>query len=342
MTQKTVIIELFYSYFENNSFSKMLREKGCDTELFALFKKENKLFFSKLYVIWREFICLLKLCFKLHLLKNNTVFCLGAHYSVLIMCKLFHPYLGKNFRLYIYNFYLHDAGSKKIVRFILRFLLNNPACTLIVQSPKEVEYYKKLTGIPVLFVPYCAGIEPVKEKCKDDHLKNFIFTGGYSNRDYSIVYKCALAFPDEQFVIVVSHLNTDFKGKDLPANIILYEDISHDDFDNLLSLSKMVLVPLKSDVGASGQMLCIGAMQNKKPVIYSDISSVNYYFRENDSGLPYTMGDEKSMIEQLNKLIHDTEYQNILGMNAYNNYINNFTLEQRDSLLFNILSGKNE
>jgi glycosyltransferase involved in cell wall biosynthesis len=287
----------------------------------------------------REIVCLLKLIFKLPAFRNNKVFCLGGYYSTLLICRIFYPFLGKKFRLYIYNFYLHEAGEKKIIRIILRFLLNNPKCTLIVQSPKEVDFYKKLTTISIEFVPYCADFSSIGESTGlQIPPGDYIFTGGYTNRDYPIVLKCASAFPDQSFVIVAAHLNTEIKENDVPVNVKLFKDIRNSEFEMLLSHSKIVLVPLKSDVGASGQMLCVSAMQHKKPIVFSDISSINYYFKNYISGIPYPLGNEKILIDELSKLIPSSELQNKLGENAYKEYVDKFTPLHRDIQLFDILS----
>jgi glycosyltransferase involved in cell wall biosynthesis len=225
-----------------------------------------------------------------------------------------------------------------MVQVILRFLFKNPKCTLIVQSPKEVDFYKKLTSIPVEFVPYCADVNPIIETTFDFPPESYIFTGGYTNRDYSVVLECAVAFPGQLFVVVVSHLNVDFKEKNIPANVMLFKNIPNADFEMLLDHSKIVLVPLKSDVGASGQMLCLSAMQHKKPIIYSDISCINYYFENQISGISYPLGDGEALVNELGKLIGNTKLQNTLGENACKNYINHFTSAHRDAKLFEIFS----
>jgi glycosyltransferase involved in cell wall biosynthesis len=339
MIQKMIIIELYYSLFKKNTFSKLLQKKGYEVEQFAFFKTENKRFINKWTYIVREIICLLKVIFKLHSFRNNRVFCLGGYYATLLVCRLFYPFLGKNFHIFIYNFYLHETGEKKLIQAILRFLLNNPKCTLIVQSPKEVDFYKRLTSIPVEFVPYCADIIPIKESYTFDFQPgSYIFTGGYTNRDYSLVLQCANAFPDQLFVIVASHLNTDFKENIIPQNVMLFKNLPNTDFETLLAHAKIVLIPLKSDVGASGQMLCLSAMQHKKPIIYTDISSINYYFEDHVSGISYPLGVEKTLVKELGELINNPKLQETLGQNAYNLYMNNFTSAHRDIKLLEVIN----
>jgi glycosyltransferase involved in cell wall biosynthesis len=344
MVRKVIVIELYYSYFEGNTFVKLLQKKGYDLELYAFFEKQGKRFLNKICFAIREFVCLLKFIFKLPHFKNKKIFCLGGFYATLLICKLFRPFLGKDFHLYIYNFYIHGTGDKKIVQTILRFLLNNPGCTLIVQSPKEVEYYQKLSpAMSVWFVPYSSDMEPLSEESSFALPQgNYIFTGGYTNRDYGIVQECARNFPDQQFIVVASNLNTDIKNHKTPSNLLLYRNIERNDFELLLAHATIVLIPLKLDVGASGQMLCISAMYYKRPIIFSDVSSINYYFENNISGIPYHLGDKESLFDALSKLIHNPEWQKSLGENAHSNYINHYTSRDKDAKLFDILNGSDK
>ncbi|GHT63919.1 hypothetical protein AGMMS50239_20710 [Bacteroidia bacterium] len=118
----------------------------------------------------------------------------------------------------------------------------------------------------------------------------------------------------------------------------MFKNIPNTDFETLVARSKIVLIPLKSDVGASGQMLCLSAMQHKKPIIFTDISTINYYFENCISGISYPLGDGEALVNELGKLIDDADLQNTLGKNAYNNYINHFTSAHRDAKLFEIFS----
>lgn len=338
MIRSVVIIELYHSLLVNNTFSKYLTQKGYQVKAYAFFKQEKERFISKKSYILREAVCFLKLLFTFGTFRNKKTYCLGGYYATLFIMKLFGWFLGRNFHLYIYNFYLHQAGEKKQIQQILRFLLKNRRCTLIVQSPKEIEYYKQLTSIPVYFVPYCA---PEKKVVPTGNISlppdDYIFTGGYTNRDYKNVLLCAQKMKDVVFVLAVSGLNTEIKVKTLPSNIILYTDLDRNDFEYLLSHAAVVLVPLKDDVGSSGQMLCLSAMQQKKAIVYSDVSAVNYYL-EGKAGLPYQIGDVKSMQQALQIALLDTQQRIKLGEQAYANYIRSYTIESQNEQLLAVFN----
>lgn len=338
MREKIVRIELYHTFFKDNAINELFETHGYQVEEYAFFKEEKKRFLTKKEYIRREAVCLLKLIFKLKDFRNNKILCLGGYYSTLLMCRLFSFLLGTNFHLYIYNFYIHEAGEKEMVKKILRFLLHNRKLTLIVQSPEEVSYYKALTKAPVHFVPYCADLtEKNADRPEQIPEKEYIFTGGYTNRDYALMIALAGLFPDRLFVFAVSGLNTEVFQQPLPDNIQVYKDIPKAHFDWLLGHAAIVIAPLKKDVGASGQMLCIGAMQNKKPVVYSNISAINYYFTS-ETGVAYEMNNIQSLQTGLQSLLQNPQKRKEMGEAAYEKYKNKFTTACRNRALFNIIN----
>lgn len=334
-----VIIGLFFSFLEESTFVKFLQKRNVKIKLVAFFGKEHVRFISKTQLIIRELKCCLKFLLILPSLRNKKVFCLGGHYAVLFLTKIFAPVLGVDFKLYLYNFYLHAAGERKVVQRILRFLLKRDNCTLIVQSPHEIDFYKALSSsIQLFFVPCCADLFDKSKMAEESFPEGgYVFTGGYTNRDYELLISCAQRFPDEKFIMVASALNAEVKKEKLPDNITLYTDIPRLDFESLVSGASIVIVPLKNNVGASGQILCLSAMQNKKPIIYSDVSAINYYFNS-DSGVPYKMGDIDSLTSALSFVLEQPERRKRMGEEAYENYKNQYTTEHRDQRLFDIIN----
>ncbi len=337
MKPQVLIIELYHSLMMKNSFSKYLKEKGYNVKEYSFFKKEKTPFLSKKRYVFREGLCFIQLLFTFLLLRNKKVYCVGGFYAVLLISKCFNLFFGSNFHLYIYNFYLHQIGEKKLIKLILRFLLNNKYCTLIVQSPGEVSYYRKITSYPVCFVPYCADITTSFRSGQISlHHNEYVFTGGYTNRDYELALACAKQMKEIQFVFALSPLNKEITETNCPPNITLYRDISKGDFDYLLAHSSAVLVPLKREVGASGQMLCISAMQHKKAVVYCDLSVVRYYFEDN-SGVPYKRGDLLSLCKSVEYVMRDANLRQSLGEKAFRNYQKNFTEANRNKQLYTII-----
>jgi glycosyltransferase involved in cell wall biosynthesis len=294
-------------------------------------------YLNKRQIICRELLHFLKIFFKIYFFRNANIFCVAGQYSFLVMNRIFRKILGDQFQLIIYNFYIHAWGNKKIVQKILKFMLNRENITLIVQSPKEVDYYATISKkCRVVFIPYCEN-DTVIFTDYGTEFDKYIFTGGSTNRDYPLMLECAKCFPQQQFVFIASDLNNrDFQTK-IPPNVTLLTNIERSMFYGIMSKSECVIIPLKEDVGASGQMLCLGAIKLKKPIIYCNISSINYYF-SNNSGIPYEIGNLNSLSTAIqsfkNKTSDELEEQ---VNNAYKNYKENYTEESKINMFINIL-----
>lgn len=139
--------------------------------------------------------------------------------------------------------------------------------------------------------------------------------------------------PSKNFVFVASHLNSDIN--DLPPNVILYQDTSAKEFSKLLLNASAVIVPLKEDVGSSGQMLCIQAMRYHKPIIYTNVSCINYYF-STESGIPYKIGDMKSLQSAVDRLYRQGAKNQVMGECAYRQSMK-FTIAKRNKMLDDII-----
>ena len=196
---------------------------------------------------------------------------------------------------------------------VLRFLMNNDRLTLIAQTPGEIEFYGRLSKkIQLIFVPYCSDVKERNTEVRLD--EGYVFTGGYTNRDYPLMLQLAERMPERRFLFVASKLNKGLES--LPSNVELKRDVSPEEFGRLMEGASIVVVPLKEDVGSSGQMLCLQAMRYHKPIVYTDVSSISYYFTV-DSGVAYQMGSLNSLHEALSALYADEEKACKMGDSAY-------------------------
>ncbi len=334
---KIKIVELYKVYFNNNSFANFIKNRDIEFDIFWFLKKKpEKMFFNKRELIILEFRCLLILLIKIRSFRNKKVFCFGGHYSLMLFTKLFGAFLGPDYHLYIYNFYIHGLGVKKLIKIILHFLLNTGNTTLVVQSPGEVDYFNSLSKNNILFIPYCEdpGYTMDYSQMPDT---GYLFSGGYSNRDYDLILECARLNPSIRFVLVVSKLTKDLKDKELTDNVTIYDEVDLSTFNGFIYNSFGVIIPLKQDVGASGQMLCLGAMKMSKPIIYCNISSVNYYFNHPGCGIPYTLGDIDSLNKSVRKLFSGECDFIAMGKKVFSHYFENYTLDKRNEKLLDLI-----
>ena len=334
------IIELYKIYFEEKrNLFEQFQNEGYRVYKYAFFKKPQKDFLNKIEHLALEVCCFLKILFKTFSFRQKKVLCFGGHLSFFLTNRILGFLYGRRFHLYVYNFYLHAMGERKIVKLILKFLLHSSRITLIVQSPKEVDYYKALSKkCEIMFVPYCEDVD-MDVPAYNDESERFIFTGGYSNRDYPLIVACAAKYAELNFIVVISSLNAGDLPKDLPSNVKIYQDIERKRFYSMMKNAWAVVVPLKEDVGASGQMLCLGAMAFGKPIIYTDVSAINYYFTNSQCGIPYSIGDIDSLNIAVDKLINmsKTEITN-MAEKAVSDYRKHFMRKDRDHAILNILT----
>lgn len=320
------------------------REEGIPVERWNVCSKKTRDFASKGWLIRLWGATFLRWIPKIGKLKNKTIFATAAHLPLLAIAKLFGRMMG-DYKIYLDNFYLHSLGQNKAIRFTLSWLIANPRVTIFTYSPTEVDYFKNLSALPaVTFIPFCSDFNPVIDRLPEDfHEKlsaltsklsdnpittsegkpGYIFTGGYSNRDYNLIYRLAERFPSIPFVIVASSLNRLSELTKTPSNILLYTDLPNHQFESILAASTIVIIPLREDVGASGQMLAISALRNNKPTIYTDLPVISYFFKpatitnlaeqqepHSEAGIPYTLGDLESLSTALTALTTDTAHYN--------------------------------
>lgn len=138
----------------------------CANHLEVLGINVNKLYIShkprvrvptKWDMLMNEAKGFLKMIIKLPRFKNAITFSMGSPLACLLTYRLFGRLLGRGHHLYMYNFYLHSLGSRKWVKILIHFLMNNKCLTLICQSPNEILYYRSLSKkAKISYVPYCS------------------------------------------------------------------------------------------------------------------------------------------------------------------------------------------
>lgn len=234
----------------------------------------------------------------------------------LFLVRIF-PFISARENIIVMSFFLHGLGGKKFVQKVLRFLLRNRKVILIVQSDYEAEYYSQLMGKErVAPFPFCQHEVSVSEDCGKG--EEYIFAGGYTNRDYECLFEAARKV-NHNFIIICSRLNLiNPDGK--PSNVRILSDTSHKDFHGYLRNSRIVIIPLKEKTGSSGQMVALAAMLFGKPIIYTDIDSVSQYFEEGVSGISYEINNAEDLADKIRRLLAEPRLRDELGANAYKTY----------------------
>lgn len=276
------------------------------------------MFFDFFYFLYR---------FVLREREKYNVIILDSHVVAvpfLFLVKIF-PFVNAEKNIIVMSFFLHSLGEKKVIQKILRFVLKGKKVLMAAQSDYEVEYYSQLMGkTKVVHFPFCQHEVSISEVCGKG--EEYIFAGGYTNRDYECLFEAARKI-NQNFIIICSKLNQiDLAQK--PDNVKILRDTSHADFHGYLKNSKIVVIPLKEKTGSSGQMVALAAMLFKKPIIYTDIDSVSQYFEAGVSGIPYQINNAEDLADKIRYLLAEPQLRERLGANAYETYCEKYHISK--------------
>jgi glycosyltransferase involved in cell wall biosynthesis len=243
----------------------------------------------------------------------------------LFLVRIF-PFINAGENIIVMSFFLHGLGDKKFIQKILRFLFGSKGILLIAQSDYEIEFYSQLMDkSKVVHFPFCRYEVSVSEDCGKG--EEYIFAGGYTNRDYECLFKAARQV-HHNFTIICSRLNQRESVNQNPENVKVLRDTSQSDFNGYLKNSKIVVIPLKEKTGSSGQMVALAAMMFKKPVIYTNIDSVSQYFENGISGIPYEINNAEDLAEKIRCLLSAPQLCEQLGDKAYKTYYEKYHISK--------------
>ncbi|MDE5690530.1 MAG: hypothetical protein K2I38_07575 [Duncaniella sp.] len=333
---KTMVVLNQYKSYGLPSVAEWYAANGGEVRLLYISEAPKPGFLSKKRLLCEWAKAFFKWAVQPLTFRNRVVYCISAQLPFMLICRLAGPALG-NCRVYFHNFYLHELGRKPLVKRILKFLLADSRFTILTQSEGEIGYYRALSSkVNLKFIPFCSDFTPVAST----HPKptglpdSYVFTGGYTNRDYPLMFRLAGRFPDRHFVFVASSLNAIECPPSL-TNVTLMRDLPKDQFEAVLTGAEVVIVPLREDVGASGQMLAVSAARNAKPVVYTDLSVINYFFSDG-AGIPYSLGDLDSLAAGLQALLSDPDLRERCGRKALERS-RNFTMDAQLPLLRDVM-----
>lgn len=236
--------------------------------------------------------------------RNTTLLiCADNHYSALLVARLLHI-VGRDVRVYLINFYLHEMGKYAAVKTIMRLLLSRKVA-MLVQAPDEVTYFRNLHAhMDIAVAPFALSEDAIPHiSAEEISLGDYVFAGGRSNRDHQTVINVADRLPHIPFVVAASKRYA--IRECLPKNVRLVEDVPSNKFHTLLAGSRCVVLSLKKNTGSSGQMVALAAMQYGKLVLYSDMPTISQYFEDGKTGVAFRSADRDDLVEKLSKYFSD-------------------------------------
>ncbi len=230
--------------------------------------------------------------------NDGSVFiCQSSHYAALIAGKIGRLF-RQNVAVYLFNFFVHPATRKGRLRGVVRWLLDQRV-GIYVNAPNEVSYYRSLNpSIDVQYYPFCLGkVEGLDSESIAQ--ETFIFSGGHTNRDYTSLLIAAEKLPSIRFLVACSEATV--LPSTIPSNVAIVRDTPPMEFHRLMKSAWAVVVPLASDIGSSGQMVALAAMQFGKVVVYADYPSLSQYFEDGVTGIRYSPADIDGLVDAIRK-----------------------------------------
>ncbi len=255
------------------------------------------------------------------------LFLCSQHLGGLLAARLAWCVGGRRVSIFMVNFYIHEAVRNKLFTGVLRFLLRQ-RIGMLVQSEADRRMFTSMAPhLWIAYYPYCLG-ELTCVPSSQITLGDYIFAGGYSNRDYGTLLAAALQMPESRFVIACSSAN--HLGRRLPDNVEVRTDLPPAEFHQVMAKSRLVALPLKKGGGAAGQMVALAAMQFGKCVVYAQHESVSQYFEPYIDGIPYESEDPIDLGRRLSSVVNNPEVLVATGTRAREKWDREYRRERFD------------
>lgn len=274
-------------------------------------KTKNKSRYIKYFIFsFRQFI---------HRNKFTNIIAWQQFYGLIFafFCRLFN--VKKTFNLFVMIFiYIPKKGLVgRIYKAFIKFIVTSKYIDkiFVFSSSEAVRYEKELDANrdKFVFMPFGDDIESTDETC--DYEQGFIFSSGYSNRDFDFLTKTLYDAPFKTRI---------FGWEDyVKGNVTVSSENVGSKLDSILKKAKLVVVPLKEN-RESGQFTIIHAFEAGIPVIATDTDCMKDYIENGVNGfiLP---NSKNEWLEKINMLYNDDQLYYNMSNNCKRIYKNNHT-----------------
>lgn len=231
-------------------------------------------------------------------------------YSFIWSILLFRPR-----KLLILNIMAPNTNSisSKVRNFIYYLCLKNKNSYATVNNPELTDIYKKDLCIDGgnLFV-LNDSIQDVSKLKEEYQLgQDYVFFGGSGGRDFDLIIEIAKRLPTIPFVFVVKKKY--FKiDKEISRNVKIFYDTTLEEFNDKLSRSNLVVLPINVDTPA-GILVLITAGLKSKMVITSNTPSIRNYISNNVNGILLENIFLDDWVSSINENFNNKHQQKRLG-----------------------------
>lgn len=207
-------------------------------------------------------------------------------------------------KLLVMACFVHSNAARRVVNAAWR-LLKFPGLGFITFSPGEARNLVEAVGMPPQSIYHHLWRQELDGRAGEVSDEGFIFTGGYSNRDYDLLLS-ATAEVRAPVVIVASSRNQ--INAPVGANTTIHRDLPEGEFEKLLAHSRLVAMPLKSTGEACGQSVLLRVLRNGKPLVATRHESIEEYLGPDYPGF-VDHDDVAAMRDTLRRALEDDAFR---------------------------------
>ena len=142
--------------------------------------------------------------------------------------------------------------------------------------------------------------------------EGYVFTGGYTNRDYDTFLK---AVHDLDTRVVIQALPGNEFPADIPSHIEIDTRFGPDLFEQLLGASSLVVLPLLPYGTSSGQSVLLQALQYGKPTLVTRHAGITELLDDDYPGYLEPQ-DLEGMTTAIRRALHDESFRSELAAAA--------------------------
>jgi glycosyltransferase involved in cell wall biosynthesis len=142
----------------------------------------------------------------------------------------------------------------------------------------------------------------------------YVSAVGGNSRDYRTLIEAARSLPLIKFVLVVRPEN--LSGLEMPPNVVVRTNIPFGDAMNIISFSKLTIVPLDRVDAPCGHVTIVAAMYLDVPVVVTRSLGVEDYVSDGKTGLIVELKSPSSMVEAIARLDGDGHLRDQMASNS--------------------------
>ena len=289
---------------ENDWFKNKLIEKGNKVEVIDN-SDDGEIRYKKWHRAINFVECLFMAKKAVDMSEDYTIISMCATPGIIasIIDKKQHKIVALNLLCHSFN---KPTMAQKIRDWFYRMAFKNPNLySTCNEETNRLDYIKRFdvkNDERIIILEDAISMENIEE---NDVAGEGIFAGGASARDWETLLRCAENTSEFKYQICARE--ADWPTKVKLSNVNVAFNLPKNEFDRLLINSKMVVLPVNSDVTA-GLLVLFEAVKNNKLIVCTDTKSIRKFIPEKYAEMIlYEMFNEKEMEQKIRVLMAMSE-----------------------------------